>query len=295
MRYIPFLLLLLAISISASCQSRNLSTVDNNDKAVAEVKEVTVDETNKVIASNDVQFIDVRTTAEFEGGHAIKAVNYPLDSLNKDLEKLDKTKPTYLICQTGRRSLEGAKILNQAGFKEVYSVNGGTTAWKTAGLQTETSSKTDSKSKVDEKTKQALLDALADERRAEATYQAVLKKFGDARPFINIIEAEKRHQSMLLPLFEKYVVEVPKNEFEAGKITVPETLIEACKTGIAAEKENIAIYDKFFEFVKEQDILDVFKYLQTASKENHLPAFTRCAEGRGGMGYGRGRGRRFQN
>lgn len=103
---------------------------------------------------------------------------------------------------------------------------------------------------------------------------------------MNIIEAEKQHQSFLLPLFEKYGLPVPKNELDPAQITVPETLVEACKKGITAENENIALYEEFFEVVKEPDIREVFTRLQSASRDNHLPAFTRCADG---MGMGRGR------
>jgi hypothetical protein len=40
-------------------------------------------------------------------------------------------------------------------------------------------------------------EALEDERKAEATYAAVLTKFGEVRPFSNIIDAERRHSSAI--------------------------------------------------------------------------------------------------
>lgn len=40
---------------------------------------------------------------------------------------------------------------------------------------------------------QILREALEDERKAEATYMAVIEKFGPIRPFINIVFAENRH------------------------------------------------------------------------------------------------------
>jgi rubrerythrin len=136
------------------------------------------------------------------------------------------------------------------------------------------------KSMLDAKTRQALLDALADERKAEAMYEAVIAKFGDVRPFSNIVNAERRHSSFLMPLFEKYAVEVPKNA--AGeKLQVPGNFAEACKQSVEGEKLNIAMYDKFLEFVKEDDIRETFTYLRDASKNNHLPAFERCSQGRG--------------
>jgi rubrerythrin len=142
---------------------------------------------------------------------------------------------------------------------------------------------------LDERTRNALLDALADERRAQASYEAVVEKFGEVRPFINIVNAERRHESFLLPLFEKYSMKVPENEYTNDKAQVSGTLGEACQSGVAGEKANIEMYDKFLEFVKETDIRQTFTYLRDASKDNHLPAFERC----GGQGGGKGRGKNF--
>jgi rhodanese-related sulfurtransferase len=98
------------------------------------VKEVSVAQAKTAIVNQQIQFIDVRTSAEFEGEHAENATNCPLDSLEKDVAKLDKNKPVYVICQSGKRSKDGAKKLQDAGFKEVYSVSGGTNAWKQNGF-----------------------------------------------------------------------------------------------------------------------------------------------------------------
>jgi rubrerythrin len=144
-----------------------------------------------------------------------------------------------------------------------------------------------SRTKLDKRTEMALLDALADERRAEAAYKAVIARFGDVRPFSNIVNAEKRHESFLLPLFEKYGVPVPENQIVVSQIEVPATPAEACRRGIDGEKSNIVMYDKFLEFVREEDIRQVFTYLRDASKNNHLPAFERCASGGGGRRGGR--------
>ena len=123
---LPLFVFLLAGFLGA-CQS----------SASAQIKQVTVEEAQTVVSSKDVQFIDVRTSEEFSGGHAAKAKLFPLDSLGKDLEKLDKNKPVYLICRTGRRSQSGAEILEKAGFKELYNITGGTVAWEKAGLPME--------------------------------------------------------------------------------------------------------------------------------------------------------------
>ena len=208
------------------------------------------------------------------------------------LDTLEKNEPVYVICQTGNRSKKAADILKNAGFNNVLNVTGGTVAWQTAGLPMETTSPhsvNPVSSKLDQKTQDALISALADERLAQATYQAVLNKFPGARPFVNIIEAEKKHESFLLPLFAKYGVAVPKNEFDPAKISCAGGSDRGLQSRGKGGKREHCSYDGFFQFVKEPDIKEVFTRLQSASRDNHLPAFTRCSEG--GMGGGRGKGR----
>ncbi len=89
--------------------------------------------------SDDLQFVDVRRVAEHAGGHAPNTVNLPLDILSRDLDKLNPEKPTYVICQSGYRSSLGTSILENAGFKRIFNVSGGTTAWMDAGFETEVS------------------------------------------------------------------------------------------------------------------------------------------------------------
>lgn len=141
---------------------------------------------------------------------------------------------------------------------------------------------------IDEKTKSALLESLADERRAQSFYNAIIKKFGEVSPFINIVQAEKKHEEHLIPLFQKYGVAIPPNDEEGKEIKVPESIADACKQGAEAEKINLEMYNRLLIFVKEQDIRDVFTWLRDASQNNHLPAFERCKQGGGrGRRYGR--------
>lgn len=75
------------------------------------------------------QIIDVRTPAEFNGGHIKGSVNIPLDSLQKQMSKIKKTQPVITCCASGMRSGAAKQILQANGYTEVY--NGG--GW--AGLQ----------------------------------------------------------------------------------------------------------------------------------------------------------------
>jgi rhodanese-related sulfurtransferase len=105
--------------------------------AQSEIKQISVGEARQLTEGKDVQFIDVRTPEEYASGHAPKAAHFPLDSLEKDLAKLNAEKPVYVICETGRRSQKGAEILRKAGFKDIYNTEGGTGAWIKAGFPIE--------------------------------------------------------------------------------------------------------------------------------------------------------------
>jgi hypothetical protein len=135
---------------------------------------------------------------------------------------------------------------------------------------------------IDTTSENALLTALDDERRAEALYSAVISRFGDVRPFSNIVHAEVRHQSLLLPLMEKYGVPTPANPYDSAAITAPGTLAEACAMGAEAERDNIAIYDRLIPTIQQEDIRSAFETLRSASADRHLPAFERCVDCRPG-------------
>lgn len=143
--------------------------------------------------------------------------------------------------------------------------------------------------------RKALEEALDDEYRAEATYQAIIDKFGAVRPFINIIDAERRHAGMVKNQFSRLGIEPPENPY-LGEIEAPESLQEACKNGVEAEIENIALYDRLLPKVSDPQIRETFGRLQAASRNNHLPAFRRCVArgGAPGMGQGRGGGRGYR-
>lgn len=81
-----------------------------------------------------IQFIDVRRAGEYEAGHAYRAGNYPLDELSQKIDKLDTQSPTYVICQGGYRSSIACGILENAGFRTIYNITGGTAAWMAAKL-----------------------------------------------------------------------------------------------------------------------------------------------------------------
>lgn len=98
------------------------------------MNECTVITLNKKLKAENAQLIDVRERAEFAGARVAQAKSFPLGELEKRATDLDRANPIYVICRTGRRSLEAQKKLNTLGFSNVINVKGGFEAWKKEGL-----------------------------------------------------------------------------------------------------------------------------------------------------------------
>lgn len=125
---------------------------------------------------------------------------------------------------------------------------------------------------------EGLLLALNDEYHAWATYDDVNKDFDNPRPFINIQQSEAQHIERLKQIFKAYDVPIPENKW-IGNAPKFQSVAEACKAAVEAEIVNRDLYKKLFETTKREDILIVYRALQRASEENHLPAFERCGGG----------------
>lgn len=72
----------------------------------------------KAIRNNEGTIIDVRTAAEFRGGHAANSLNIPLDELSKRIEEVKKMKtPIVLCCASGGRSAQAAYLLSSKNIE----------------------------------------------------------------------------------------------------------------------------------------------------------------------------------
>ena len=71
-----------------------------------------------------VTLLDTRTPGEYSAGHIEGFINIPVDDLRERLHELDRTKPVYVICQSGLRSYIACRILAGHGF-DCYNFSGG--------------------------------------------------------------------------------------------------------------------------------------------------------------------------
>ncbi|SCU73685.1 Rhodanese-like sulfurtransferase [Cupriavidus necator] len=80
--------------------------------------------------------VDIREPAEYAKGHLPQAKSAPLADLPSRAAGLakDKAAPIIVVCQTGQRSGKAQAALKEAGYSEIYALEGGIAAWQQAGL-----------------------------------------------------------------------------------------------------------------------------------------------------------------
>jgi rhodanese-related sulfurtransferase len=95
------------------------------------MKEISIQELKQKIDNNeDFQLIDVRETFEYEVSD-IGGLNIPLGGILIETDKIERNKPVYIHCRSGKRSAAAVMQLEQAhGFDNLYNVTGGILAWQ---------------------------------------------------------------------------------------------------------------------------------------------------------------------
>lgn len=75
--------------------------------------------------NKDINLLDVRKESEYAAEHIVDAANFPLDFINRNMNKLDRNKRYYLHCAGGYRSMIAASILRSRGFENLVNIQGG--------------------------------------------------------------------------------------------------------------------------------------------------------------------------
>ncbi len=98
---------------------------------------VDVGEARDLIAEKaELVILDVRTVSEYESGHLEGSINIPVEVLSGRLSELNPDDELLVYCRTGNRSTTAVGILRDNGYDRVYHMDGGITAWMSAGFPT---------------------------------------------------------------------------------------------------------------------------------------------------------------
>lgn len=94
------------------------------------IKNITTGTLRNELGKRDKQYVDVRTPGEFNGNHIQGFKNIPLNQLASKSSSLKKEQEVIVICQSGMRSKQAAKLLKKQGFQNITNVTGGMSAWR---------------------------------------------------------------------------------------------------------------------------------------------------------------------
>ena len=119
-----------------------MSLMDFIKAAKAQIREVVPAELQQMLGdTQDLLLVDVRESSEHEQGHIEGAMLVPRGILEAAADpqypkhqpalSAAQERPIVLYCATGGRSALAAQTLQLMGFKDVVSLDGGITRWKT--------------------------------------------------------------------------------------------------------------------------------------------------------------------
>lgn len=87
--------------------------------------------------AHDCQLVDVRERSEYETERVAGTTLAPLSQLEQNAAQIDRDRPVYLLCRSGKRAGQAAERLARLGYKDLRVIDGGLQAWADAGLAVE--------------------------------------------------------------------------------------------------------------------------------------------------------------
>jgi|SRR5688572_15284404 rhodanese-related sulfurtransferase len=102
---------------------------------------ISVQEAKEKLDAGIAVMVDVRNPDEYVEVHATGVRLIPVNTVMTEVDQIREfagDKEVLFICKSGQRSALAAEYATAAGLddKELYNVEGGTTAWAEAGLPT---------------------------------------------------------------------------------------------------------------------------------------------------------------
>lgn len=94
-------------------------------------------EAEQLISRGEVDVVDVRDAPEWDRGHVPRARLVPFHQLKSRPRQALPRDGVLFVCARGVRSLNAAKVAEEAGLHTLYNLDGGTSSWVSAGLPLE--------------------------------------------------------------------------------------------------------------------------------------------------------------
>jgi len=110
------------------------------ERKKSQVKHIDIEEYKRLVAAGEAgTLVDIREESEWAAGHAAGATYLGKGVIERDIEAIapDKSQRLVLYCGGGYRSVLSADSLQEMGYTDVISLDGGWRAWQEAGMPVE--------------------------------------------------------------------------------------------------------------------------------------------------------------
>lgn len=131
LKTIVFFITIVITLLTMACSSTTKAS-----QSVGQIETVSPAVFENGLKNGNVQLLDVRSSEEYEQSHLRGALNIDVQEPDFQAEvsnKLEKNKPVYVYCRSGRRSLFAGEMLAKDGYT-VVDLDGGILGWEKAGL-----------------------------------------------------------------------------------------------------------------------------------------------------------------
>jgi rhodanese-related sulfurtransferase/rubrerythrin len=212
-----------------------------------------------------VELIDVREPEEYEDGHLPGAKLVPLSHILESMKELDSSKTVLAYCRSGNRSRSAAALMRTHGFDDIYSIEGGISAWN--GLVASGSYEAGIFLLEGKETFEdfiALAWKLEDATRRFYQQARACVSEGDARQvFTALVNAEQKHKQKLIDAYK----EVKTSDIAEG-VLVDDNEEGYMESGISLE-EAVAWLRQ-----KDRNLPEILEYSMQL-ETNSLDLYTR--------------------
>ncbi len=91
---------------------------------------------SKKITESGVVILDVRTPGEYAEGYieGARMIDFQGGSFETEIASLDKNATYAVYCRSGNRSGQAVKIMQDAGFLNLFNLEGGVIDWANQGM-----------------------------------------------------------------------------------------------------------------------------------------------------------------
>jgi thioredoxin 1 len=139
MKIIQSTVLVILSLVAFNCSNgQNQQTQKSGETPQGVVEKVNAERFKQLVESGEGILLDVRTPEEVNQGYinGASTINFYDEDFESKVNMIQKDKPVYVYCKAGGRSSQAAELMKKNGFKKVYNLEGGITAWNGKGYST---------------------------------------------------------------------------------------------------------------------------------------------------------------